>query len=159
MIRRHDILSIIGLTAFLFGLLVWVYVVIIQLTHPTWLPGPFSHVNIFPFNWRLDNIGIAAFAISAVGFLVWQFELRMMSGKHSFLESFRTHLSQLLKRPQNLRSSNASCRRCGFPIDRASRFCSNCGVNFDALICPCGRVLSRDDKYCDRCGRKPELLT
>lgn len=75
MIRRHDLLCAVALTAFLFGLLTWVYVVLIQVTHPEWLYGPFSHVHNFPFDWRLDDVGMAAFAISAVGFLVWQIEL------------------------------------------------------------------------------------
>ena len=63
------------MTAFLFGLLVWAYVILIQVTHPDWVTTSFSHVNFFPFNWRLDDIGMTAFAISAVGFLVWQIEL------------------------------------------------------------------------------------
>ena len=65
------------MTAFLFGLLVWVYVVVIQVTHPEWLTAPFSHVNYFPFNWRLDEVGMTAFAVAAVGFLIWQIELSM----------------------------------------------------------------------------------
>ena len=74
MIRRRELLSVIGLTAFLFGLLVWAYVVLIQVTHPEWLYGPFSHVNNFPFNWRLDNVGMTAFATSAIGFFLWKLE-------------------------------------------------------------------------------------
>jgi hypothetical protein len=77
MIRGHILLRVVALTAFLFSLLVWVYVVTIQVTHPAWLYDPFSHVNYFPFNWRLDEVGMTAFAVSAVGFLVWQIELNM----------------------------------------------------------------------------------
>jgi hypothetical protein len=77
MISRHDLLRVGALTAFLFGLLVWAYVVLIQVTHPEWLAAPFSHVNYFPFNWRLDEVGMTAFAVSAVGFLVWQVELQL----------------------------------------------------------------------------------
>lgn len=65
----------VALTAFVFGLLVWVYVVVIQVTHPIWVVEPFFHVNIFPFNWRLDEVGMVAFAVAGVGFLVWQIEL------------------------------------------------------------------------------------
>ena len=43
--------------------------------YPIWVVEPFSHVNIFPFNWRLDEVGMVAFAVAAVGFLVWQIEL------------------------------------------------------------------------------------
>jgi hypothetical protein len=57
---------------FLFGLLVWLYVVAIQITHPQWLDGQFSHVSFPPFNWRLDDIGIIAFSTSALGFFFWK---------------------------------------------------------------------------------------
>jgi hypothetical protein len=74
MATRHPLLRAVALTVFVFSLLVWGYVVVIQVTHPEWLPAPFSHVNTFPFNWRLDEIGMTAFALAAVGFLVWQIE-------------------------------------------------------------------------------------
>jgi hypothetical protein len=57
---------------FVFGFLVWLYVVTIQITHPEWLNGQFSHVDFPPFNWRLDDVGIIAFAASAFGFFFWQ---------------------------------------------------------------------------------------
>ena len=63
-----------ALTLFVFGLLVWLYVVAIQITHPGWLPEQFSHVAFPPLNWRLDEVGIIAFAVSAFGFFVWQLE-------------------------------------------------------------------------------------
>ncbi|MGA3109382.1 MAG: hypothetical protein ABSD99_07975 [Candidatus Bathyarchaeia archaeon] len=75
MVRKRGLLRAVALTVFVFGLLVWVYVVVIQVTHPIWVVEPFSHVDIFPFNWRLDEVGMAAFAVAAVGFLVWQIEL------------------------------------------------------------------------------------
>jgi hypothetical protein len=74
-IRKHGLLRAVALTAFLFGLLIWVYVVVIQVTHPRWVVTPLSHVNIFPLNWRLDDVGMMAFAVAAVGFLVWQIAL------------------------------------------------------------------------------------
>lgn len=69
----------LALTAFVFGLLVWGDVVVIQVSHPEWLSEPFSHVDIFPFNWRLDEIGMAAFAVAIIGFLFWQIQLNMKS--------------------------------------------------------------------------------
>lgn len=57
---------------FVFGLLVWLYVVALQITHPAWLPEEFSHVNFPPLNWRLDEVGMIAFIIAAVGFFLWQ---------------------------------------------------------------------------------------
>jgi hypothetical protein len=78
--KRNDAIArAVALTAFVFGLLVWVYVVIIQVTHPKWLSEPFSHVNMFPFNWRLDEVGMLAFAVAAAGFLAWQIELNTRS--------------------------------------------------------------------------------
>lgn len=67
----------VALTGFLFGLLVWGYVVVVQITHPSWVVEPFSHIDLFPFNWRLDEVGMAAFALSAAGFLLWQVQLNM----------------------------------------------------------------------------------
>jgi hypothetical protein len=76
--KRNDaVLRAVALTAFVFGLLVWAYVIVIQITHPEWVAAPFSHVNVFPFNWRLDEVGMVAFAVAAVGFFVWQMELNM----------------------------------------------------------------------------------
>ena len=61
----------VGLTIFIFGLLVWGYVVLIQVTHPEWVVESFSHHVFPPLNWRMDNTGILAFAVAAVGFLMW----------------------------------------------------------------------------------------
>jgi hypothetical protein len=64
----------VALTMFVFGLLVWVYVVVVQITHPEWLGLSFSHLDYPPFNWRVDEVGIIAFAVSALGFFVWQLQ-------------------------------------------------------------------------------------
>ena len=72
--QRRVTLRPFALTLFVFGLLVWLYVVAIQITHPEWLPEQFSHVAFPPLNWRLDEVGIIAFAVSAFGFFVWQLE-------------------------------------------------------------------------------------
>jgi hypothetical protein len=66
-------------TVFVFSMLVWVYVVIIQVSHPEWLYEPFSHVDVFPFNWRVDEVGMTAFGLAAVAFLLWQIQLNMKS--------------------------------------------------------------------------------
>jgi len=70
--RRHILLRPVALTMFVFGLLVWFYVILIQITHPEWLASQFSHVGFPPFNWRLDEVGMLAFAVAAVGFFLWQ---------------------------------------------------------------------------------------
>jgi len=80
MTSKHGIARAIALTAFVFGLLVSVYVVIIWWTHPEWFYLPFSHVNIFPFNWQLDDVGMSAVAVAAVGFLAWRLQTKSNSG-------------------------------------------------------------------------------
>ena len=62
----------LSLTLFLFGLLTWLYVVAIQITHPMFLPIQLSHIQIFPLNVRVDVVGIAAFFVSGLSFFVWQ---------------------------------------------------------------------------------------
>jgi len=80
---------------------------------------------------------------------------RTVKTKLGFLESFRIGLFRLTRRPQT--STYASCRRCGYVIKRASRFCVGCGADFGAFVCPCGRGVSPDDKFCDQCGRTTGL--
>jgi len=63
-----------ALTMFVFGLLVWLYTIAVQLTHPMWLYDSASHIQFPPFNWRLDDVGMIAFGVSAFGFFVWQLE-------------------------------------------------------------------------------------
>jgi hypothetical protein len=65
---RHALLS----TIFLFSFLTWLYVVTLQVTHPAWLSAPLTHIDIFPFNLRVDITGIIAFIISALAFFLWQ---------------------------------------------------------------------------------------
>ena len=55
-------------TAFVFGLLVWIYVVAMQIAHPESVSWTF--VYWLPF--RMDFIGEISFLISLVGFFVWQ---------------------------------------------------------------------------------------
>jgi heme/copper-type cytochrome/quinol oxidase subunit 3 len=59
-------------TIFLFGLLTWLYVIVVQLTYPDWMSEPLTHINIFPFNLRVDITGIVAFVASALAFFLLQ---------------------------------------------------------------------------------------
>jgi len=78
LIGKHELLRIVSLTVFLFSLLIWLYVVLLQVTHPEWLPASFSsHIHFPPFNWRLDDVGMLAFAIAVIGFVAWQIEMRL----------------------------------------------------------------------------------
>ena len=59
-------------TLFLFGLLTWIYVVILQMVHPEWLSLPLSHIDVFPFNLRVDVTGMVAFVVSVLAFFFLQ---------------------------------------------------------------------------------------
>lgn len=59
-------------TLFLFGLLSWLYVIAMQVTHPDYLPLQLAHIPIFPFTLRVDVTGILGFIISGVSFFLWQ---------------------------------------------------------------------------------------
>jgi len=65
-------LADVGVTLFVFGLLVWLYVVAIQITHPGWLGAPLARYGVPPFNMRVDDTGLLAFAVAAFGFFVWR---------------------------------------------------------------------------------------
>jgi hypothetical protein len=54
---------------FLYGLLGWIYGVLVQLIHPDWLPTALSH--ILPWI-RVDTFAIVSFILSALGFLIWR---------------------------------------------------------------------------------------
>jgi hypothetical protein len=66
----------VALTLFVFGLLVWLYVVAIQITHPNWLGLPMTRYGVPPFAWRVDDTGVVAFAVAAFGFFIWRIELK-----------------------------------------------------------------------------------
>ena len=80
-LRALDVVRAFSLTLFLFGLLTWMYVVSIQITHPRYLPAQLSHIQIFPFNARVDVVGIVGFIVSGVSFFVWQLSLTKDSRK------------------------------------------------------------------------------
>ncbi len=63
------VFKVCGELLFLFGLLAWIYGVLIQLIHPEFLPMGLSH--IVPWI-RVDTFTIACFFVSALGFLIWR---------------------------------------------------------------------------------------
>jgi hypothetical protein len=52
--------------------MIWLTAVVTQLIDYRRVYLPVSDINIPPLNWRLDNAGILAFALSAIGFFLWQ---------------------------------------------------------------------------------------
>ena len=76
-----------------------------------------------------------------------------VKSKPGFLGSIRNRLDLSTRKSQSLTIGSASCRRCGFLVRRASRFCVGCGCDFGSFVCSCGRGLSSNDKFCDQCGR------
>lgn len=67
--RSLIVLKVSGEFLFLFGLLGWVYGVLIQLFHPEWLPLTLSHLIYWI---RVDTFAILSFVIAAMGFLIWR---------------------------------------------------------------------------------------
>ncbi len=59
-------------TLFIFGFLVWMYVVLIQVTRPDFLTIPLTHHELFPLNMRVDDTGLVGFVVSAVSFFGWR---------------------------------------------------------------------------------------
>ena len=62
------IIKVFSQVLFLFGLLAWLDGVLVQITHPEWLPLSVSH--LLPWI-RTDTFTILMFIVSAVGFFVW----------------------------------------------------------------------------------------
>jgi hypothetical protein len=62
-------INVVGEFLFLFGLLAWIYGVLIQLIHPEWLPLGLSH--LVPWI-RVDTFTIICFVVAAFGFLIWR---------------------------------------------------------------------------------------
>jgi hypothetical protein len=59
----------IGEALFLYGLLGWIYGVLVQLLHPYWMSLPLSHLTLWI---RVDTFTILSFILSALGFLTWR---------------------------------------------------------------------------------------
>jgi hypothetical protein len=75
-------------------------------------------------------------------------------GGGGFLSRLRTRLEFARRGIPTKPQGYASCRRCGLPIVRATRFCQSCGADFGRMVCSCGRELGSGNRFCDRCGRK-----
>jgi len=63
------VVKVTGELLFLYGFLGWIYGVLVQLTHPEWLPLPLSHLTLWI---RVDTFTMLSFVVSAVGFFVWK---------------------------------------------------------------------------------------
>ena len=66
---KLNIIEVLGEFIFLFGLIAWIYGVLIQLTHPEWLNLGLSH--LVPWI-RVDTFTIMSFIFAALGFLIWR---------------------------------------------------------------------------------------
>ena len=66
---KLNIIEVFGEFIFLFGLIAWIYGVLVQLTHPEWLNLGLSH--LVPWI-RVDTFTIMSFIVAAIGFLIWR---------------------------------------------------------------------------------------
>jgi hypothetical protein len=67
--RFTVVVKVTGEFLLLYGFLGWIYGVLVQLTHPEWLPLPLSHLTLWI---RVDTFTMLSFIVSAVGFFVWR---------------------------------------------------------------------------------------
>jgi len=72
------VLKVAGEFLFLFGLLGWVYGVLIQLIHPEYLSKSLSH--LIPWV-RVDTFTIISFVVAAIGFLIWRLASELLNSK------------------------------------------------------------------------------
>ncbi|MGD0028146.1 MAG: hypothetical protein ABSC91_04315 [Candidatus Bathyarchaeia archaeon] len=63
------IVRVVGEALFLYGLLGWIYGVLIQITHPEFLETALSH--LIPWI-RVDTFSVMSFIISIIGFFIWR---------------------------------------------------------------------------------------
>jgi len=66
---KLNIFEVFGEFLFFFGLIAWIYGVLVQLTHPEWLNLGLSH--LVPWI-RVDTFTIISFVVAAIGFLIWR---------------------------------------------------------------------------------------
>jgi hypothetical protein len=70
--------KVLGELLFMFGLLGWIYGVLIQLVHPEWMTLGLSHL----VTWiRVDTFTIISFVIAALGFFIWRLAKELGSSK------------------------------------------------------------------------------
>ena len=63
------IIRSLSLTLFIFGLLGWLYLILMLVVYPDTLSMPLTHLLPYP---REDTFGMICFAISMVSFFVWR---------------------------------------------------------------------------------------
>jgi hypothetical protein len=63
------VVGVVGEALFLYGLLGWVYGVLIQITHPAFLDTGLSHLTPWI---RVDTFTVISFILSAIGFFIWR---------------------------------------------------------------------------------------
>ena len=69
MVINKDAILPASKTAFVFGMLVWIYIITMQIAHPESVGWTFAYwLRI-----RMDIVGEISFLISLAGFFVWQF--------------------------------------------------------------------------------------
>jgi hypothetical protein len=73
--RTLIVAKVVAQLLFLYGLLAWIYGVVIQITNPQWLPLPLSHLTVWL---RTDTFTILSFIASAFGFFVWRLIVEFM---------------------------------------------------------------------------------
>ena len=76
-------LNVIGQILFIYGLLAWLYGIIIQFTHPEWLPLPLSHLTPWL---RTDTFTIIVFIASAVGLFIWRLSVELIKSNKKSIE-------------------------------------------------------------------------
>ena len=67
--RYISVVKVIGESLFLYGLFGWIYGVLVQLTHPSWLPLQLSHLTPWI---RVDTFTMVCFFVSMAGFFMWR---------------------------------------------------------------------------------------
>ena len=54
------------------------------------------------------------------------------------------------------REETKECPSCHAHISVSSKFCPECGFNYNKLKCECGNILEPGTKFCPECGKKVE---
>lgn len=66
--RTLIVAKVVGQILFIYGSLAWLDGVVVQFTHPNWLPMRVSHL----LNIRTDTFTIIMFFVSMLGFFIWR---------------------------------------------------------------------------------------